>query len=197
MLIRRAQLDGIVRGDVTLAFRSWLRPTVRAGGTLHTSVGLLEIEAVDPVKETALTSAAARQAGFASAEELRASLRLEADRTIYRIRLRFRGADPRVALRNDARLTADDRAELLDRLARYDGASRRGPWTSVTLRAIRERPATLAGTLAAELGFERAWFKTNVRKLKALGLTESLEVGYRLSPRGEALLGVGTPRKKA
>ena len=31
-------------------------------------------------------------------------------------------------------------------------------------------------------------FKLNVRKLKALGLTESLEVGYRLSPRGKSLL---------
>ena len=31
-------------------------------------------------------------------------------------------------------------------------------------------------------------FKTDVRKLKELGLTESLEVGYRLSPRGEAVL---------
>jgi hypothetical protein len=31
-------------------------------------------------------------------------------------------------------------------------------------------------------------FKLNVRKLKALGLTESLEVGYRLSPRGAAFL---------
>jgi hypothetical protein len=29
---------------------------------------------------------------------------------------------------------------------------------------------------------------TSVRKLKALGLTESLEIGYRLSPHGEALL---------
>jgi hypothetical protein len=28
----------------------------------------------------------------------------------------------------------------------------------------------------------------NVRKLKHLGLTESLGTGYRLSPRGEALL---------
>ena len=31
-------------------------------------------------------------------------------------------------------------------------------------------------------------FKMNVRKLKGLGLTESLKVGYRLSPRGEAFL---------
>ena len=37
-------------------------------------------------------------------------------------------------------------------------------------------------------GRERHPFKTDVRKLKELGLTESLEVGYRLSPRGRALL---------
>ena len=35
---------------------------------------------------------------------------------------------------------------------------------------------------------DRPAFKLNVRKLKALGLTESLEVGYRLSPRGAAFL---------
>ena len=32
-------------------------------------------------------------------------------------------------------------------------------------------------------------FKRDVRKLKELGLTESLEIGYRISPRGETLLG--------
>ena len=42
--------------------------------------------------------------------------------------------------------------------------------------------------LAADLGVERPAFKLNVRKLKGLGLTESLGTGYRLSPRGEALL---------
>jgi hypothetical protein len=35
---------------------------------------------------------------------------------------------------------------------------------------------------------EKAPFKANVRKLKGLGLTESLEIGYRLSPRGRAVL---------
>lgn len=42
--------------------------------------------------------------------------------------------------------------------------------------------------LAAELGFERAWLKLQIRKLKELGLTESLSPGYRLSPRGLRLL---------
>jgi hypothetical protein len=40
----------------------------------------------------------------------------------------------------------------------------------------------------AAAGRERHPFKTDVRKHKELGLTESLEVGYRLSPRGRALL---------
>jgi hypothetical protein len=40
------------------------------------------------------------------------------------------------------------------------------------------------------LGQEKLQFKVNVRKLKALGLTESLETGYRLSPRGVAFLRV-------
>ena len=56
------------------------------------------------------------------------------------------------------------------------------------LRLIAERPAVRAGDLAESLGRERLAFKADVRKLKALGLTESLGVGYRLSPRGEAWL---------
>jgi hypothetical protein len=57
-----------------------------------------------------------------------------------------------------------------------------------TLRLIQRRPAVRAGDLADELGRERLPFKTDVRKLKNLGLTISLGTGYRLSPRGEAYL---------
>ena len=56
------------------------------------------------------------------------------------------------------------------------------------LRAIAARPATRAADLAAGFGRETQPFKLDVRKLKNLGLTISLEVGYRLSPRGEAYL---------
>jgi hypothetical protein len=48
-----------------------------------------------------------------------------------------------------------------------------------------------AGDLADDLGRERLDVKLDVRKLKALGLTISLGVGYRLSPRGEAYLAGG------
>ena len=36
---------------------------------------------------------------------------------------------------------------------------------------------------------ERMAFKADVRKLKELGLTHSLPVGYEISPRGRAYLG--------
>lgn len=56
------------------------------------------------------------------------------------------------------------------------------------LELIAEHPATLAAELAEIDGRERLAFKRHVRRLKERGLTESLPVGYRLAPRGEAVL---------
>jgi hypothetical protein len=44
------------------------------------------------------------------------------------------------------------------------------------------------GSAHAQLGRDTPSFKRDVRKLKELGLTESLGTGYRLSPRGHALI---------
>jgi hypothetical protein len=107
--------------------------------------------------------------------------------SIYRIALRFAGADPRVALRQ-AKPTADEWRALEGKLQRMDARTEGGPWVRATLDIIARRPATRAEALAAELGLGKDMFKPRVRRLKALGLTESLEVGYRLSPRGEDAL---------
>jgi len=77
---------------------------------------------------------------------------------------------------------------LRGRLERFDAASHHGPWTHQTLELIEARPETRAEDIAASIGREKLPFKRDVRKLKELGLTESLLVGYRLSPRGRALL---------
>ncbi len=188
MLIRRKDLDQIVAGRIDLAFRRWKRPTVKAGGTLRTVVGVLDIEAVDPVEEGEIEEAEARRAGFGTREQLLERLDGRSGQ-LYRIKLSWGGEDPRVQLRNRVDLSDEERAEIQARLARYDAASRAGPWTARTLDLIRDHPATLAADLAVIASWEKAWFKTNVRKLKNLGLTESLKVGYRLSPRGESFLG--------
>ncbi len=115
----------------------------------------------------------------------------QAEGEIHRIELHYGGPDPRVALRERAEITAAERAELDAALARMDGASRSGPWTADILDLISERPETLAEELAASRGEEKQPFKRRVRQLKELGLTESLETGYRLSPRGRAYLNLG------
>ena len=185
--MRRADLDRIVAGEVDLAFRRQRRPTVKTGGTLMTVVGVLAIDAVDRVEPSDITEADARRAGFDSRDAVLAMLEgRQGD--LFRIRLHYAGEDPRKQLRQRADLSREEIEEIRGRLGRYDGASRHGPWTTATLRLIEAYPETLAATLAEKEGWDKAWFKTNVRKLKALGLTESLKVGYRLSPRGRAFL---------
>ncbi len=186
MQFRQSALRGIEAGEVTVAFRRWRRPTVRAGGTLTTRVGVLAIESVDVVGEDEIAAADVRRAGFADREALLRSLRPEG--TLHRVRFRLAGPDPRIALRERTDIDADERARLDARLARLDAAGRHGPWTATVLRLIAERPAVRAQDLAAGLGRETLSFKADVRKLKALGLTESLPVGYRISPRGAAYL---------
>jgi hypothetical protein len=188
VLLRRDVLAGIRAGDLDLVFRRWERARVRAGSRVRTSVGVLEVLGVDVVKRAAIDDREARRAGFASRRELLSSLDRRARGRIHRVELRYAGADPRVALRERAELGPGELAELTRRLERLDRASRHGPWTRTVLELIAARPEVRAAELAASLGRETQPFKRDVRKLKELGLTESLERGYRLSPRGRTVL---------
>lgn len=184
MLFRRSVLDGIVAGDVTLAFRRWDRPRVRPGSRLRTAVGVLEIGAVTQVDPATVSASDVRAAGAA---DLREVLGTRQDRPLFRIELRYAGGDPRARLREDVP-DADELAAIRARLAEIDHRSRREPWTRDLLLLIAEHPATRAPDLAAGVGRQTLPFKRDVRVLKELGLTESLAVGYRLSPRGRALV---------
>jgi hypothetical protein len=188
VLFKRPVLDGIAAGKVDRAFRRWRRPRVRRGSRLRTGVGVLEVDAVDVVTIAGITEHDARRAGFPSRAALVSEL-AGRDGSVYRVRLHLAGPDPRVDLRQRSRLTSGELAEVGRRLARLDaGRHRRGPWTAAVLSLIRDHPGTRAAELAEHVGRETRAFKTDVRKLKELGLTESLEVGYRLSPRGRAVL---------
>jgi len=196
VLFRQDVLRRIGEGEVTLAFRRWRRPTVKAGGTLRTRAGVLAIESVDVVGDDEVTDADARRAGAESREALLSEGPQE--RPLYRIEFRLAGPDPRIALRERADISPAERAEIDARLSRLDAASRHGSWTRKVLELIAARPGTRAPDLAASLGRETAPFKADVRKLKELGLTESLRIGYRLSPRGRAYYGYsGVARKRS
>jgi hypothetical protein len=140
---------------------------------------VVAIESVTPIDEADITAEEVRAAGLGSLEELRAELGKRPG-VLYRIALRYLGADPRIALRDQNALSPGELADLKRRLERLDTASRLGPWTTEVLRLLHENPGVRAGDLATRRGQETPAFKRDVRKLKELVLTESLETGYLL-----------------
>ena len=154
-------------------------------------IGQIQIADVRQITEDEITDADARRAGYQSCQALRDDLASRTEGSLYRIELGPLGPDPRIALRARDSLTDDELAALKAKLAKLDASAADGPWTWRVLELIRDQPAVRAGDICKVVGMERLPFKANVRKLKALGLTESLEIGYRLSPRGEALLARG------
>ncbi|WP_324274765.1 hypothetical protein [Blastococcus brunescens] len=130
----------------------------------------------------------ARRAGIRSLAELQRLVDRRDGAHVYRMTVSLAGADPRVALRAQSELSAEDRRAVDERLDRWD-AARSAPWTRQVLRLIAEHPGVRAPDLAASLGRETLPFKRDVRKLKELGLTVSLPVGYEISHRGRAYLG--------
>ena len=187
MLFPKRLWPGIADGSVTLAFRRWERPRASPGARHRTPAGVIEIDSVKPVDPERISDREARRAGARDAAEIRTILARRAG-THYRIEFHFAGPDPRITLRESARLSEAAWAELAGELDRIDRTTRRGPWTVATLELIRDRPEVAAADLAASVGRERLAFKADVRRLKELGLTESLRPGYRLSPRGAGLL---------
>jgi len=189
VLVERRAREGIFDGSVTVLVRRWRRPQATAGHVYRTAAGRIAVDAVTVIDPDALTEADAGAAGYPSADALRAGLRGDDGDPVYLLRVRpAEGPDPRAELAENADLTPTDVAELDRRLDRLDRAGGAGPWTRSVLAAIQAEPGRRAGDLAEAAGRERLAYKADVRKLKALGLTISLPVGYRLSPRGEAYL---------
>ena len=198
VLISKPVAEAIRAGTVTQAFRRWDAPRVKVGGLQLTSAGLVRFDAVSPVRDPSrLTERDAKKAGLKDLATLQRFLspkdRKPSPRggrggdTVYRVKLSWAGEDPRIALRENV---PDDDAlsEIATRLARLD-ARPTGPWTREVLTWIRDNPRVVSKELAALRGCELLPMKVDIRKLKALGLTISHEVGYELSPRGTAYLG--------
>ncbi len=188
MLIKRVILDQIEAGDLDVIFRKWRKPTVTQGGQLRTSIGMLNIVAVDKITKSKISVGDAKRAGFDTKTSLLEELDSRDEGDIYRIKIEHGGVDPRIALRENANLTAADLTHLLERLARLDKVSKRGAWTTAFLKLLNQNPRVRAPDLAAGLGLDKPTFKNDVRKLKGLGLTISFSPGYELSPRGKAYL---------
>ncbi len=184
MRFRTATLKKIASGEVTLAFRRWNRPLAKAGGRQRTSVGELAIESVAQISASDVTEADAQAAGYTSRDAMLGEPLFEGDAPLWRIAFTLHD-DPRIALRNSVP-TGEELSGLLDRLAKKKARSGFDPLAYLQLIAANE--GLRAPDMAEGLGLETKVFKRQVRQLKELGLTESLRVGYRISPRGHAVL---------
>jgi hypothetical protein len=197
LLFKKAFWDGLTTGAITLTFRRWQKPHVRPGGRYRCHpIGVLEVDRIERVSARTINDDDAKRAGFATLAELRAYLEelgpLADDDELWRVELHHGGDGDRVELALADQLTPDDVETITNKLKKLDG---RKPWTEATLAIIGKQPRVAASKLAAKLGRETQPFKIDVRKLKRLGLTQSFEVGYEISPRGKAYL-AARPKSK-
>jgi hypothetical protein len=189
MLFEQRFWPAIADGSVTVTFRRWKRPQAVAGRRYRTPAGIIEADRVSHVDPERISAADVRRAGYPSRDALVADLRGDESLPVTRVQFHLVDEpDPRAELAATADLGRDDVAAIDARLDRLDARGRHGAWTRAVLAAIEARPATRAPDLAASFGRDTAEFKIDVRKLKNLGLTLSLPVGYHLSPRGESYL---------
>jgi hypothetical protein len=187
MLFTAATLRGLNEGRVSCTYRRWdvVRPKV--GSRFTTSAGVVEVTSISRADEQQLTEQDAAEAGFDSVADLIKWCRAKGNGDLYRIGITLAGPDPRIELRRKDNLDPADVTTLNAKLDRMDRAAE-NPCTRNTLRQIQRMPGVVSTELAAEVGQERQAYKIRVRRLKALGLTESLDRGYRLSPRGQGYL---------
>lgn len=197
LLFKKPFFAGLQDGSITLTYRRWQKPHVRPGGRYRCHpIGVLEVDKVELVTVGSIRDADARAAGFATRDALVAYLAelgpLDATTELYRVELHHGGDGDRVELALHDQLTADDIAAIRTKLARLD---RDEAWTKKTLALIGKHPRIAASQLAKKLGRETLPFKVDVRKLKKLGLTQSFEVGYEISPRGRAYLAAASRKR--
>jgi hypothetical protein len=187
VLLNRDTAEGIANGSITLVLRRWDKPRAKPGGTQRTVAGTIR---VDDVAEHPggyrVTAAQARAAGYPDAKSAQKDLDRRSAAHTYVIAVSYLAPDERPDLAADDELSADDVEAITTRLNRWDAATE--PWTRPYLEMIGANEAVRAPDLAARVGLDVPRFKRRVRQLKGLGLTISLDVGYRLSPRGRAYL---------
>ena len=170
---------GILAGRITVSFRNWKRSHAAVGGVYRLRPsGAVKVTGIRSVCLSDMEPDDLRRSGFDSIAAVAASMRLPQSATVTRVEFELT-AEP--AAKPPPEPSVDEA------LARLQATDRRStaPWTAGVLAIIRSHPATRAGDLAPEMGWETPSFKANVRKLKRLGLTQSLETGYRLTELGE------------
>lgn len=186
MQFTRKFSDAVRAGTITRSYRAWKRPQAKVGGRYNLiGGGMIEVTAIAEVPLGKVTRADARASGFDDRTALATFLARDDSERVFRVDFDYLGPGRKPGPARSRR-SASELATLEERLDRMDARSD-VPWTGAVLKLIATRPGTRAGDLAPAMGWDTPRFKQRVRRLKALGLTISLETGYRLSPLGRQL----------
>lgn len=175
----------IAKGEINVSLRTWKKPQARVGG--HYNIppfGAIEVTDISQLALRDVAEPDIAACGFSDLETLQTRLAVAPSTLVYRVAFRYLGSTP-VKVPDVSEMSAADCQSLLARLVRMDAKS---AWTQQTLHLIAAHPGTRAGDLAPQTGQALPEFKRNVRKLKGLGLTQSLETGYRITARGTQVL---------
>jgi hypothetical protein len=196
---RRGDRGRVAAGEITVTFRLWKTAKVKAGKAYQTGIGTLHVDSVEVMPAGAIVK---RDVQFTGCKDISAIWNLAGEHTgatitaetlLHRVQFRFLGdVGPLTPLQSIA-----DYGTIASRLARMDARSTRGPWTHDVLRMIERAPRVSARVLAAEMEWERLDFKAHVRRLKALGLTISHEIGYELSDLGRGYVASLNPPQRS
>lgn len=188
MLFNSATSHRIRQGEISVSLRKWRRAQARVGGVYYLRPkGAVEVTSLEEYVLGEVSSTDLGNAGFPDLAAAASVLSATEDDVIWVVRFDFRPDATRPAPDRES-ASEDELVVLAGKLAKKDKTSAEGPWTHATLALIGRQPGTVSTELAAQLGRDRQDFKRDVRKLKALGLTISLEVGYQLSDKGLSLL---------
>ncbi len=188
-MLFKTKFSALIKAQkIETAIRKWTRPTVKENGTLITAAGQIRIISVKKIKYNEITDKEIIEAGYANRKELDHELDRRSVGEIYRIQFKLEREDPRIKLREDENFSDVELDALQKKWQALDARSTTKGWPLRILEAINKEPGLPAIQHAKKLGYEKMWFKLHVRKLKNLGLTISLERGYKISPRGKVFL---------
>lgn len=193
MLFQSRFHERIRSGEIRCTVRIWQRPHVKVGGRYALGGGAIVVDRMHEARLDDITPALAKRCGFASVVDALKTAKHGAGERVFVIDFHYDGKESSRPKPATGVASVEELVKLVQKLEAMDRRAKNGAWTHATLRAIEARPGVLAAKLARSLGRPRDEFKRDVRKLKNLGLTFSLELGYRLTPKGEVLLaGLGT-----
>ena len=126
MIFTKRLRDGVRRGTITCSVRIWTRPHVKAGGRYRMDEGEIEVDSIEPIEFSDITSALARKSGFSSVADLLAIAKHGRGENIYLVRFHYvppgRRSPPRKVASRASRsptplaVSAHFRAFVLDQL---------------------------------------------------------------------------------